>query len=709
MSKKLIHGILIGAAAAAAALLLWSAGWLNWLEWPLWDWRVKAMAKPGPGSDQIRLIYLDQTSLDWGKEEIRHWSWPWPRLVYTTILDFCKRGGAKAVVFDVLFTESSRDGIEDDLALGASLAQFGKSVGSVMLSNQQGTTKTWPADIPPRDLKVDGLHDRVFEGAGRYAMKRAAFPVPEIATNCAVLGNVYAAPDRDKIIRRVSLFHVFDGHFVPSLGLAAYCAANPDVSIRIAKNELAIGSAHIPLDRAGKAVLHYRGLAANVFKIVSAQAVIQSEMRLRDGEKGVLDPSFFKDSYVFFALTAPGLLDLRATPFSPVSPGVEIHATMLDNLLSNDFMRDPARRTVVLLTALLALLAAVVGRMCRKAWDSLLGFAVFLAVPIALGFVLYRYGLWMPVAVQEVAVALALVGAMIVNYAVEGRQKRFIKSAFKQYLSPVVIERLTAHPDQLKLGGELRELTIFFSDIRGFTTISEGLDPERLTSLLNDYLTAMSDIIMAEGGTIDKYEGDAIIAFWNAPLDLPGHANNGVRSALHCQKKLAEIRPVLQERYGKDVFVRIGINTGKVVVGNMGSHQRFNYTFLGDAGNLAARLEGLNKQFGSNLMISEYTAKLLGPDFALRELSRVRVVGRKEPVTVFEPMFKADAESRRDELGAFADALKLYYAGNLAEALKKFRAISGQDAPAEAYARRCADLLDNPPSKWDGVWEMKEK
>jgi adenylate cyclase len=709
VSKKLIHGILIGAAAAAAALLLWSAGWLNWLEWPLWDLRVRTMARPGPGSDQIRLIYLDQTSLDWGKETQR-WPWPWPRLVYTTILDFCKRGGAKAVVFDVLFTESSRDGVEDDQNLGASLAQFGKSVGSVMLSNQQGTTTTWPTDIPPHDLKVEGLHDPAFNGAAvKHAMRRAAFPVPEIATNCAVLGNVYAAPDRDKIIRRVALFHIFDGHFVPSLGLAAHCAANPDVSIKVADNELEIGSAHIPVDRDGKTILRYRGLARNVFKIVSAQAVIQSELRIREGGKAVLDPSFFKDRYVFFALTAPGLLDLRATPFSPVAPGVEIHATMLDNLLSNDFMRDPPRRAVVLLTVLLALLAAVVGRMCRKAWDSLLGLAVFLSAPLALGFVLYRNGFWMPVAVQEVAVAFALVGAMIVNYAVEGRQKRFIKNAFKQYLSPVVIERLTEHPDQLKLGGEARELTIFFSDVRAFTTISEGLDPERLTSLLNDYLTAMSDIIMAEGGTIDKYEGDAIIAFWNAPLDLPGHANNGVRAALLCQRKLAEIRPVLKERYGKEIFVRIGINTGKVVVGNMGSHQRFNYTFLGDAGNLAARLEGINKQFGSSLMISEYTAKLLGPEFVLRELSRVRVVGRMEPVRVFEPMFKADAGSRREILDVFADALKMYYAGNLAEALTKFRAISSQDAPAEAYARRCADLMDNAPQKWDGVWEMKEK
>ncbi|MBN2060002.1 MAG: adenylate/guanylate cyclase domain-containing protein, partial [Deltaproteobacteria bacterium] len=195
----------------------------------------------------------------------------------------------------------------------------------------------------------------------------------------------------------------------------------------------------------------------------------------------------------------------------------------------------------------------------------------------------------------------------MINYTIKGRQKRYIKNVFKQYLSPAVIERLVENPDKLALGGEMRELSIFFSDIQGFTGISEQLSPPELTALLNDYLSAMTDIILAEGGTIDKYEGDAIIAFWNAPLDVPDHAKRAVRSALLCGRKLSELRPGFRKRIGTDIYARIGINTGQVVVGNMGSNQRFDYTFLGDAGNLASRLEGVNKQFSTYLMVSEYT------------------------------------------------------------------------------------------------------
>ncbi len=230
----------------------------------------------------------------------------------------------------------------------------------------------------------------------------------------------------------------------------------------------------------------------------------------------------------------------------------------------------------------------------------------------------------------------------MVNYSTEGRQKRYIKNAFKQYLSPAVIEQLISHPERLKLGGERRELSIFFSDLQGFTSISEGLSPEELTALLNEYLSAMTDIIQEEGGTVDKFEGDAIIAFWNAPLDLDDHALRAVRSALRCQESLARMRPAFRERVGKDLYMRIGINTGPAVVGNMGSHSRFDYTVLGDAVNLAARLEGINKQFKTYTMISQATLEQMADAFPVRELSRVAVVGRKEPVTVYEPMFEEE-------------------------------------------------------------------
>ncbi len=238
--------------------------------------------------------------------------------------------------------------------------------------------------------------------------------------------------------------------------------------------------------------------------------------------------------------------------------------------------------------------------------------ALGVGLPVAGALVAYEGGFWLPLMVQEAAVILAVAMGLLVNYATEGRQKKFIKNAFKQYLSPAVIEQLIQHPERLQLGGERKVLSIFFSDLQGFTSISEGLAPEDLTVLLNEYLSAMTDIIQAEGGTVDKYEGDAIIAFWNAPLDIPDHAQRVVRAALECQRTLAEMRPAIRSRIGKDLLMRIGINTGPAVVGNLGSHTRFDYTMLGDAVNLAARLEGANKEFGTYTMISQATRDLIG-------------------------------------------------------------------------------------------------
>jgi adenylate cyclase len=296
-----------------------------------------------------------------------------------------------------------------------------------------------------------------------------------------------------------------------------------------------------------------------------------------------------------------------------------------------------------------------------------------------------------------------------VNYATEGRQKRFIKNAFRQYLSPKVIEQLIAHPERLKLGGERRTLSIFFSDLQGFTSIAEGLDPEELTSLLNEYLSAMTEIIQDEEGTVDKYVGDAIIAFWNAPLEQPDHAERAARSAIRCQAKLSELRPAFREKIGKDLAMRIGLNTGTAIVGNMGSRSRFDYTVLGDAVNLASRLEGINKQFGTWVLASEALRNAVGDAFAAREISRVAVVGRREAVRVFELFPREESAARADAHRAFAAGLDDFYAGRFPGAIGKFQPIAGIDPAADAYLRKCRALSEHPPEGWEGVWMATEK
>jgi len=710
MLKKLLQGALIGLLASAVAVALLLCGWLDRLESVSWDFRVNQMAKPGKATGDIRLILLDQTSLDFAKEQYKQY-WPWDRTAYARITDFCKRGGARAIVFDMLFTEPSKSviGQEDDQNFGTSIASSKCFVASMSLSREQGSTVKWPPEIPRPDLQVPGLQEYLpATAARRLVMPKAIFPLPEISTNCSMLGNVFHVPDADGKTRRVAPFRLFNNQFIPSLGLAAFLAGNHDSKVTLKKNGLQAGQYFIPMDKGGRTILNYRG-TTRVYKSVNATAVLNSELRIEEGKEPEIDPAFFNNTYVFFGVTAPGLMDLKPTPISKVYPGAAVHATMLDNILSNDLIRDPGTGLVILLAVLFGLAGGIGGRFCRNGVQSALIFIVLLPLPVIMGFAAYSRNIWLHVSAQEVASALALISAAILNYATEGKQKRFIKTAFKQYLSSEVIEKLVRDPEHLKLGGETRELSIFFSDVGGFTGISEVLTPEQLTALLNEYLTAMTDIIYSEGGTIDKYEGDAIIAFWNAPLDLPDHPGHAVKAALRCNRKLAELRPVLKEKYGRDLFARIGINTGPVVVGNMGSIQRFNYTFLGDAGNLASRLEGQNKKFGTSIMISENTFKLLGDDIACREISTIRVVGKKIPIKVYEPMFREDFTARSDLTNSYSQALQLYYKGQFKEALEAFTRLSSIDPPSAAYAERCKDLIENPPKNWDGVWEMKEK
>ena len=461
---------------------------------------------------------------------------------------------------------------------------------------------------------------------------------------------------------------------------------------------LEVGPLRIPVDETVSALIPYRGKKPS-FPYIS----------LSDVYFGKIPLERLKGRIALVGTSAPGLLDLRSTPVGNVYPGVEIHATMLDNLLANDFIRSVPLSALASLTLLMALLAGVGTSYVSGIVKSCAVYAASFAMPVVISLTAYSQRLLLPLVVQEVAVLITLLGAGLIYYATEGRQKLFIKNAFKQYLSPAVIEELIKHPERLKLGGERRELSIFFSDLEAFTTLSERLDPEALTAFLNEYLTAMTDIIQDEGGTVDKFEGDAIIAFWNAPLEQPDHAGRCVRAAMRCQEKLAGMRPSIRERLDWDLRMRIGINSGPAVVGNLGSSSRFDYTMLGDAVNLAARLEGVNKQFGTCTIISETTLERMAKTFPVRELSRIAVVGRKDPVRIFEPLFPEEFAAREKELALFAEGLAAFYQGQFAAAEGIFTIIRERDFVAAAYADKCGFLLAHPPAEWDGVWVMTSK
>ncbi|HEY8241453.1 MAG TPA: adenylate/guanylate cyclase domain-containing protein, partial [Kiritimatiellia bacterium] len=662
----------------------------------------KYHAKPTPSTDKIKIILLDQASLDWGADPERGWQWPWPRQVYSYIVSFCKRSGVKALAFDVLYTEPSGIGVEDDQMFGEAARTGPPFVASLFLGKEAKQATAWPVEIARPGWTVEGL-DRVAVDAE----PGAAFPVPELATNAAALGGVHVTPDEDFAVRRMGFFTMFDGTAVPSLSLASLLAADPGTKLAFESGRLHVGEQSVPVDASGRAILRYRG-KSGTHEHFSAQGIIQSEARILEGGEPPVSTNALSGCYVFFGFSAPGLKDLRPTPVQGNYPGVEIHATVLDNLLEGDFLRDIPRWIAMVGTIIPSLLAAWLVLVARKAWHVVIVMVVFLLLPILRGFVGYHLGYWWPVVGPELAVALSLTAAVVLNYATEGRQKRFIKSAFNQYVGEEVLDELIRDPSKLKLGGEKRVLTMFFSDLEKFSSFSERLQPPQLIELLNVYLTEMGHVLKQETGAfVDKFVGDAIVAFWNAPVLQPDHAVRAVRAAILCQRRLAEKRDEWAKQFDAVLKMRIGIGTGEVVIGNMGSEDKFNYTMLGDEANAASRLEGSNKAFGTYTMVSEATWNAAKGSIIGREVGAIRVVGRKTPVRVYEPVGLA-GETPPPHLAEFEKGLAACRTGKWEDAVRIFDGLK-DDKLAGVYAAKCRPLIGQPANAWDGVWNLTEK
>jgi len=686
-----------------------AGGLLRTLEFYGWDAGVRALARPSPVTERIVLIELDQNSLDWGAKE-NGWSWPWPREVYGVILDFCKRANAATVSFDVLYSEPSLYGVDDDRALAESGRKNGRLLLSFVLGQETGNRADWPEAFPGFSPSI--AVDWRVSPQDFPTMARASFPTPDVSAGAAGLGMVNQNPDPDGTFRAIRPLVFFAGRPVPTLSLAAYLLDTPGTMVSSEAGRFTLGSpgkpvVAIPLDSGHRAILNFRG-KAGTYQSYSAAAVIQSELRLREGLTPVLSPDALRGKHVLFGFTAPALLDLRPAPPGGVFTGLELHATALDNLLAGDFFRPVPTGLALLLTLALCLAAAFFALRAARLHRLILTCAVFLALPVLLFWGAYRATYQLPLMTPLTGTFLALAFSVAVAYATEGRQRRFLKNAFSQYLSPEVITEIIKDPAKLKLGGERRVISIFFSDLAGFSTFSETLSPEELTKLLNDYLSAMTDVILQEGGTIDKYEGDAIIAFWNAPQPQEDHAARALRAALRCQATLTAMQPRFAPVAGCELVMRIGLNTGPAVVGNMGSRSRFDYTMLGDAVNLASRLEGANKEFGTRTMASRETFEAAGEASGNivpgRELALLRVAGRKEPTSVFEPMPREEALARSELLGIFASGLAAFKAGNISLAKERFGRIAADDPPAAAYLRYCEKLPEPLPEDWAGVW-----
>ncbi len=713
--SRLARALATGVGSAVIAVLLLLGGVFDGAERSSYDMRARAFTTARDGEDEVVLILVDEQSLEWALEAQRQ-SWPWPRAYYAAIVDFAARANVASLTFDVIYSDDSFYGVSDDQVFADAVERHGRTVAAVFYGRETGREGPFPDYLPRERATVSmdsGDLDRM------RSVERALFPVPELSAAAAAFGNVSIAPDPDGIYRRSPLVNSFRGDAVPSLALATWLvgvseaedgpAAPGSRTLQIDERSASIGDLTIPLDRSANMIVRFEA-GARERERYSAAGIIQSEIRLASGseEAPVVHPEELEGRHVMVGFSAAGLYDLRPMPVDGAAAGVEFHAAMLENLLSGRFMRQAPLLVDLLYVVVLAFLAGFATAMARAFSMTVVALVGAPLLPVILSSAAYAGGYWMPLVVPAAAGTIGAVSAAVLNYMTEGKERRFIKGAFSQYLSPAVIEKLLEDPSRLQLGGERRELTIFFSDLQGFTSLSEGLTPDELIALLNDYLSDMTDIVTESGGTVDKFEGDAIIAFWNAPLDVPDHPNVAVSAALECQRRLDELRPAFRDRVGRDLYMRIGLNTGEAVVGNMGSRSRFDYTMLGDAVNLAARLEGVNKQFGTYTMISESTASTLSDGIACRELGRIAVVGRSEPVRVYEPMPADVYHAGRRRFQTFSRALARYYDGDFEGARADFLALA-DDRPAQKYAEKCRALAADPPESWNGVWVMESK
>lgn len=720
LRKKFVRATFIAVAVSAVITLMYALGVFDFLEFKAYDSMMVYTAENTIPSEDIMVILLDQESLDWAQEEF-DWSWPWPRKAYADMVRFLADGGANSFAFDVMYTEPSIYGDEDDLDFAAASEAFSGTIHTVFLSDQYGNNDEWPEDTNTPVFTTQNFDEKKI--AELSPEMPALFPIKELRQTAGVIGNVTSTFDSDDIIRRTNLFYPVNGKAVPALGFASLLAREGK-SEELVYNEktktVSLLGREIPVDDEYKPYLRFRGdldryIPYNAYQILSSWYAIQN------GEEPLLEPHDFSGKYVFFGFYAPGLFDFCTTPISTVYPGVGVHITLLDNFLQGDFITKMPQSFVFLcifLAAMVGSLAVVIASkvpLTRKHPIPFSFFAVLVAACALLGasIFLFTQNFWLPLVSPLMASAFGYIISLLADYALEGKQKKYLKSAFKQYLSPFVIEELIANPDRLKLGGERKEISIFFSDVQGFTSISEKLSPEDLTSLLNDYLSAMTDVILESGGTIDKYEGDAIIAFWNAPLYQEDHAKRALDAAMKCQAILTEMRQTWAVRSKMPLFMRIGLNTGSAVVGNMGSKYRFDYTMLGDSVNLAARLEGQNKQFGIYTMCTEAMVNAAvshGCTKKFRELAKLAVVGKTEAVKVFQPLEIEEYESMKDFLPIFDEGRNLFYAGELEKALNIFEKIQDVDAPSLAYAQKCKTLLASDLSNWPkGVWIADSK
>ena len=708
------------------------------------DLRFQARGEIKPGSEVV-LAVIDEKSID------QEGKWIWPRRKMADLVDKLSAAGARVIAFDIGFIDPDDKGevltlnnienklvqqgivnpsvrayleqlkaeADNDSRLAASIR---KSTARVVLGyffemNAADAAHTPEAQAEIQARSADSsrytLVRYTSEQAQDAPLIQASLPesnIPRIAASTPYSGYFNMFPDDDGVIRWVPGVIKYKESLYAPLSLEALSAyLDLPLSVTIGNYgvvDLSIGDQTIPTDQFGRVMINYRG-AAKTFPHISVTDILHNRV----------DPGRLKGKIVIVGATAVGIYDLRVTPFASVFPGTEIHANLVDSILSRDFLYHPA--WAVTFDILMMVCSGLFLGLALPRVRALIG--AIASVALIGGYIFFcqymftRHGLVMNVVYPVLLMGIIYIVISLYRFLVEESQKRFIKNAFSTYLSPSVVDQLIESPEKLKLGGEKREITAFFSDVEGFTTISEKLDPGTLVELLNDFLTEMTDIVLGNQGMVDKFEGDAIIAMFGAPNELKAHAKAACMSCIAMQKRLDELRPKWEAEKGVILKMRIGLFSGFAVVGNMGSKNRMDYTMMGDTVNTAARLEGVNKFYGTYVMIGETTYAAASDAIFVRELDAINVVGKKVPVKIYELIGLPDDadEPTRQMVDFYQKGLAAYRSQAWDDAISLFgRALEilPTDKASQVMIERCRAFKENSPgADWNGAYTMKSK
>ncbi|MGE5026972.1 MAG: CHASE2 domain-containing protein, partial [Betaproteobacteria bacterium] len=683
---------------------------------------------------RIIIVDIDEKSL---AEEGR---WPWGRNKLAMMLDqLFDRYHVAVVGFDVVFAERDESsGLKVLEQLGEkelkNLPQFQASL--MQLRPQLDHDRLFAQKLAGRpvvlgyyftnhlgsesgQMPAPSLPAGTFKGANVSMIGASGYGgnLPEFQKAAHSAGHFNPLTDFDGVARRVPMLMEHRGAYYEALSLAILRTLHGDPAIQAGFEAgtggvgnslewLGIGKLKIPVDENASALVPYRGRQGS-FTYVSAADVLHGRAAVQDLAGGI----------VLVGTTAPGLMDLRSTPVGAAYPGVEVQANLIAGMLDRNIKQKPgymlgAELIEMLLVGLLLAFALPLLSPVRASLAALGALLLVLGINLALW---QHANMVMPLAAAVLMISMLFMLSMSYGFFVESQAKRQITGLFGQYVPPELVDEMSDNPGHFTMEGESREMTVLFSDVRGFTTISEGLSPKQLSRLMNEYLTPMTRIIHKHRGTIDKYIGDAIMAFWGAPLADPDNARHAILAAMEMQEVLGTLREKFRADGWPELQIGIGINTGSMSVGNMGSEFRMAYTVMGDSVNLASRLEGLTKQYGAGIIVGEITQRTLAQDFVFRELDRVRVKGKDEPVGIYEPLGQVGQVDKAvlDELKLFQQAIKLYRAQNWD--LAEMQLLNLQQAAPECllypmYLERITYFREHPPgAEWDGAFVFHTK